>query len=218
MVPTGLGTTRNMDTLTAHPKEEEGRYHGVRMQQQTVRQTQGRDLGVHTHILEEAAAAAAAATAPVVVRLLRLQLVRALVLLKLKVQVLQEVRVQVVRWKRMMKLEGPPHCSHASANANMQQVYGARFQTEIFTRGCHWIPRMFARSERACDQWYFSRVVAPFTGWHCKSCHNTEGRATNPWTEYGHTHACPVWYLEERNSHRGCDDWQSDRAIWLWCV
>jgi ankyrin repeat protein len=23
-------------------------------------------------------------------------------------------------------------------------AYGARFQTEIYTRGCHWIPRMFA--------------------------------------------------------------------------
>jgi hypothetical protein len=23
-------------------------------------------------------------------------------------------------------------------------LYGARFQTEICTRGCHWIPRMFA--------------------------------------------------------------------------
>jgi hypothetical protein len=23
-------------------------------------------------------------------------------------------------------------------------VYGARFPTEIYTRGCHWIPRMFA--------------------------------------------------------------------------
>jgi hypothetical protein len=22
--------------------------------------------------------------------------------------------------------------------------YGARFPTEIYTRGCHWIPRMFA--------------------------------------------------------------------------
>jgi hypothetical protein len=24
------------------------------------------------------------------------------------------------------------------------QRYGARFPTEIYTRGCHWIPRMFA--------------------------------------------------------------------------
>jgi hypothetical protein len=23
-------------------------------------------------------------------------------------------------------------------------LYGARFLTEIYTRGCHWIPRMFA--------------------------------------------------------------------------
>jgi hypothetical protein len=26
-------------------------------------------------------------------------------------------------------------------------MYGARFPTEIYTRGCHWIPRMFASSE-----------------------------------------------------------------------
>jgi hypothetical protein len=24
------------------------------------------------------------------------------------------------------------------------RLYGARFPTEIYTRGCHWIPRMFA--------------------------------------------------------------------------
>jgi hypothetical protein len=24
------------------------------------------------------------------------------------------------------------------------RVYGARFPTAIYTRGCHWIPRMFA--------------------------------------------------------------------------
>jgi hypothetical protein len=33
-------------------------------------------------------------------------------------------------------------------------VYGARFPTEIHTRGCHWmmIPRLLASSEPACDQ------------------------------------------------------------------
>jgi hypothetical protein len=25
-----------------------------------------------------------------------------------------------------------------------KRLYGVRFQTEFFTRGCHWIPRMFA--------------------------------------------------------------------------
>jgi hypothetical protein len=25
-----------------------------------------------------------------------------------------------------------------------RELYGARFPTEIYTRGCHWIPRMFA--------------------------------------------------------------------------
>jgi hypothetical protein len=55
--------------------------------------------------------------------------------------------------------------------------YGARFQTEFFTRGCHWIPRMFASSEHACDQWHSSRESTALTGWHCKFCPNTEGTA-----------------------------------------
>jgi hypothetical protein len=28
--------------------------------------------------------------------------------------------------------------------ASPKPMYGARFPTEIYTRGCHWIPRMFA--------------------------------------------------------------------------
>jgi hypothetical protein len=35
--------------------------------------------------------------------------------------------------------------------------HGARFSAEIYTRGCHWIPRMFASIEHACDQWHSSR-------------------------------------------------------------
>jgi hypothetical protein len=27
---------------------------------------------------------------------------------------------------------------------NYRKGYGARFPAEIYTRGCHWIPRMFA--------------------------------------------------------------------------
>jgi hypothetical protein len=43
-------------------------------------------------------------------------------------------------------------------------VYGARFSTEMYARGCHWIPRMFASSEHACNQWHSSRVFTPLTG------------------------------------------------------
>jgi hypothetical protein len=41
--------------------------------------------------------------------------------------------------------------------------HGARFPTEIYTRGCHWIPRMFASSEHAYDQWHSSRKFTFFT-------------------------------------------------------
>jgi hypothetical protein len=44
------------------------------------------------------------------------------------------------------------------------EVYGARFETDFCTRGCHWIPRMFASSEHACDQWHSSRVFTLLTG------------------------------------------------------
>jgi hypothetical protein len=54
--------------------------------------------------------------------------------------------------------------------------HGARFPTEIYTRGCHWIPRMFDPTLfHACDQWHSSRVSTPLTGSHCKSRPNTEG-------------------------------------------
>jgi hypothetical protein len=29
-------------------------------------------------------------------------------------------------------------------NTGVSFWYGARFSTEIYTRGCHWIPRLFA--------------------------------------------------------------------------
>jgi len=48
----------------------------------------------------------------------------------------------------------------------LRSTVGARyrfFSTEIYTRGCHWIPRMFASSEHACDQWHSSRVSTPLT-------------------------------------------------------
>jgi hypothetical protein len=38
------------------------------------------------------------------------------------------------------------------------------FSTEIYTRGCHWFPRLLASSEQACDQWYSSRLATPLTG------------------------------------------------------
>jgi hypothetical protein len=41
--------------------------------------------------------------------------------------------------------------------------HGARFQTESCTRGCHWIPCMFASSEHACDQWHSSRESTALT-------------------------------------------------------
>ena len=45
-----------------------------------------------------------------------------------------------------------------------QVAHGARFSAEIYTRGCHWIPRMFASSEHACDQWHSSRMFTHLTG------------------------------------------------------
>jgi hypothetical protein len=50
---------------------------------------------------------------------------------------------------------------HAIADGLKQNMikllYGSFFPTEIYTRGCHWIPRMFASSEHTCDQWHSSR-------------------------------------------------------------
>jgi hypothetical protein len=45
-------------------------------------------------------------------------------------------------------------------------VHGARFPTEMYTRGCHWIPRMFA-SMRGI-QWHSSRVSTFLTSSQCK--------------------------------------------------
>jgi hypothetical protein len=41
--------------------------------------------------------------------------------------------------------------------------HGACFPTEIYTRGCHWIPQVFASSEYACDQWHSSRESVALT-------------------------------------------------------
>jgi hypothetical protein len=56
-----------------------------------------------------------------------------------------------------------------------QEGHGARFQTEFCTRGCHWIPRLFALSEHACDQWHSSRESTCSYRCHHKLCRNTEG-------------------------------------------
>jgi hypothetical protein len=56
-----------------------------------------------------------------------------------------------------------------------EAVYGAHFSAEIYTRGCHWFPRLLASSEQACDQWHSSRLSTFLTGWHCKFRPNTKG-------------------------------------------
>jgi hypothetical protein len=48
------------------------------------------------------------------------------------------------------------------------------FSTEIYTRGCHWFPRLLA-----C-QWYSSRVSTFLTGSHCELRPNTEGSRRQP--------------------------------------
>jgi hypothetical protein len=63
-------------------------------------------------------------------------------------------------------------------------VHGARFSTEIYTRGCHWFPRLLASSEQSCDQWHSSRVSTFLTSSHCKLRPNTEG-LQSAYTEYG---------------------------------
>jgi hypothetical protein len=37
-----------------------------------------------------------------------------------------------------------PLASSKGMGRFLAELYGARFPTEIYTRGCHWIPRMFA--------------------------------------------------------------------------
>jgi hypothetical protein len=49
------------------------------------------------------------------------------------------------------------------------------FSAEIYTRGCHWFPRLLASSEQACDQWHSFRVSTFLTSSHCKLRPNTEG-------------------------------------------
>jgi hypothetical protein len=49
------------------------------------------------------------------------------------------------------------------------------FRTGFGTRGCHCIPRMFASSEHACDQWHSSREVHCSYRYHHKLCRNAEG-------------------------------------------
>jgi uncharacterized protein YodC (DUF2158 family) len=39
--------------------------------------------------------------------------------------------------------------------------------TEMYTRVCHWFPRVFAENNHACDQFHSHLVFIPLTGWHC---------------------------------------------------
>jgi hypothetical protein len=71
-------------------------------------------------------------------------------------------------------------CGATEASVPIPPLHGVRCSTEIYTRGCHWFPRMFASSEHACDQWHFFRVSTPLTGWHCKLRPNTEGQHPQP--------------------------------------
>jgi hypothetical protein len=59
--------------------------------------------------------------------------------------------------------------------ASQFPAYGARFSAGIYTRGCHWVPRLLASSKQTCGQCHSSRVFTPLTGWHCKLRPNTEG-------------------------------------------
>ena len=43
-------------------------------------------------------------------------------------------------------------------------MHGARFPTESYTRGCHWIPRTFASIEHTDDQWHSSREFTLLSG------------------------------------------------------
>jgi hypothetical protein len=40
--------------------------------------------------------------------------------------------------------QASPKRERSGSEATEVVVHGARFPTEIYTRGCHWIPRMFA--------------------------------------------------------------------------
>jgi hypothetical protein len=48
--------------------------------------------------------------------------------------------------------------------------YGARFSTQIHTRGWHWFPRLLASSEHACDQWNSPRMCTASYRHHRKLC------------------------------------------------
>jgi hypothetical protein len=63
-----------------------------------------------------------------------------------------------------------------TAGFPVDAVHGARFSTEIYTRGWHWFPHLCsARSKHACDQWRSTRVSTFLTGSHCTLRPNTEG-------------------------------------------
>jgi hypothetical protein len=51
------------------------------------------------------------------------------------------LRCAAAGWWRMQGYRQTPARTQAML---LDGVHGARFQTEIHTRGCHWIPRMFA--------------------------------------------------------------------------
>jgi hypothetical protein len=59
--------------------------------------------------------------------------------------------------------------------------YGARFSAVIYTRGCHWFPRLLGLKRACGDQWHSSKGCTSLTGWHCKSRPNTEGTVLMMW-------------------------------------
>jgi hypothetical protein len=63
--------------------------------------------------------------------------------------------------------------------------YGAHFSVEIYTRGCHCIPRLLASSEQTCDQWHSSRKFSFLTSSHCELRPTTEGTQPNLTTQSG---------------------------------
>jgi hypothetical protein len=52
----------------------------------------------------------------------------------------QQVNTKTDTWRMKYRF----HFEEYTTQLNTFRVYGARFPTEIYTRGCHWIPRMLA--------------------------------------------------------------------------
>jgi hypothetical protein len=74
----------------------------------------------------------------------------------------------------------PEFCCIRVRVIGLRLLYSARFSTESYTRGCHWIPRLCSLEALACV-WpmAFLSGVHCLTGWHCKFRPNTEGRSSN---------------------------------------